>query len=259
MNRLKKLHLTTTGLIGILVILFLVTLGILNYFVTKSLLPNDSDGKIRVEIIKSLLEILVVIIIGGTVAALFKAYERNIEQTKIHTQTKLDFIKRIGELYRLAKKTRRKLKEEGITISSKDAKLELSEKQYKFYANQMDVLNDVQLEIEGFKIAAENSFLFPNSKPIIEHLERMEGYLNKIHGEFEKQNPGIKISEKIDLNNFNLLKEFTYHATNDLLTDKLISEYKLKKYEPKGPEGETHYCFKNIFSNSYGNLLKDLR
>jgi len=253
----KKWRLTTLNLIGILTLLFLVVLVILLYFIDDNPLPNDSEQKIRVEIIKGLVSVLLATIIGGTVAALFKAHERNVEQSKIQTQVKLKFVDRIGELYRLIKKLRRKLREEGIKMNEK-LKLELTEKQYKFYANQMDVLNDVQLEIEGFKIAVENNYLFPDFKQITEHLERMEVYLNKIHEEFEKQNPKIELSEKIDMNPFDFLKEFTFSAKNEYLTREFISKNGLNKYEPKGPKGETHYCFKYIFSNSYGKLLKEL-
>ena len=256
MPRFTVRHLTLTGLIGILIILFIATYAILNYFIHGGALPNDPSGKIREEIVQSLLNILVATLIGGTVAALFKAYERNIERTKLHTQLKLDFIKRIGELYRLAKKIRRKLKEGGITING--GKLIVNEKQYQFYSSQMDILNDVQLEIEGFKIAADNSFLFPRSKLIVPHLDRMEVYLNKIHGEYEDLNPKINLSGSIDLNDFYLLKEFTDVAGNRLLTPTLKKKYKLTKYEPAGQGEDTHYCFKNIFSRSYTNLLKTL-
>ncbi|MEP6796168.1 MAG: hypothetical protein ABJB16_17700 [Saprospiraceae bacterium] len=256
LNFSKLFSLTTLKLIGILFLLFLITLGILIHFIYKVPSPNDPDGKIQIEIIKGLLDVLVVIIIGSTIAALFKAYERNIEQTKIHSQMKLDFIKRIGKLYRKAKTIRRKLRTEGIKIE-KDH-IELTLKQYEFYSNQMNALNDVQLEIEGFKIASKNSFLFPGCKPITIHLLRMEVYLNKIHGEFEEQNANIKRSELFDMTNLYFLQEFTSSATNHLLTDKLIYS-KLIQYEPKSPEGKTHYCFKNIFSNSYANLLKEMK
>ena len=253
----KKLSLTTGWLILILLILFLVSLGIAYYFVNRGPLPNDSEGKIRIEIIKSLLEFLVVIIIGGTVAALFKVHERNQEQAKIRIQMKLDFIKRIGELYRIVKSSRRLLRFKEIRISSvNDAPKELTQEQREFYVKQMLLLNDVQLEIEAYKIAWENSFLFEKRELIVKYLERMEKYLNKIISQFEEHGHFMVMGEQIDYKNFSYLWEFTAKSDNEFLKEDKKNDYILLESDNKQA---VYYCFKKLFSKSYGNILTNLR
>lgn len=252
----KKLHLTTGWLILILLILFLVSLGTTYYFVNRSPLPNDPEGKIRIEIINSLLHFLVVIIIGGTIAAVFKEHERNQEQAKIRIQMKLDFINRFGELYRIVKKSRRLLRSQGIRMSVTDAPKEFTKKQIEFYLEQMLLLNDVQLEIEGYKIAWENSFLFEKREQIAQYLERMEKYLNKIISQFEEHSQSIKKGEQVDYKKFSYLWEFTAESDN-----KFLKEDKQNSYTPLESDNkqDVYYCFKKLFSLSYGNVLLNLR
>ena len=63
------------------------------YFVYHNPIPDDKDRKIQVEIIKSLLQLLIVIGIGGIVGLLFKAVERNQEQSRIQAEQRIEFMK----------------------------------------------------------------------------------------------------------------------------------------------------------------------
>ena len=200
-KRWKQLPLTTANLTIILLGLFSITLGTAFYFVNQVPSTNEFIENRRIEIIKSLLQVLVVTIIGGTVAALFSAHERNQEQTKIRIQMKLDFIKRIGELYRIVKRSRRLLRSRGILMNNVNETKELDNDQIKFYHEQMLQLNDVQLEIEGYKIGLAGSLIFENCELIVTYLARMENYLNKIIGQFEDGYQSLEKNKKVDFLN----------------------------------------------------------
>jgi hypothetical protein len=240
------------GLAVILAGLSLVTLWLTFYFVSNAPGTIDSTEEIRIEIIKSLLEILAVTLTGAVVAALFKAYERNQEQLQVRTQIRLDFINKISRHYRTIKKIRRALRWHGIRMGRDDTKLILNKEQIDFYAKQMGDLNDVQLEIEGFKIRAENSFLFENSEPFGEHLWRMENYLNQIVKEFESYHHKLQQNGEGDLANFPYLREFTSGASNNLIKESV--EYNLKTTN----EDSLSYCFKKEFSLSYRKILEKI-
>lgn len=254
-KRWKQLPLTTANLTIILLGLFSITLGTAFYFVNQVPSTNEFIENRRIEIIKSLLQVLVVTIIGGTVAALFSAHERNQEQTKIRIRMKLDFIKRIGELYRIVKRSRRLLRSRGILMNNVNETKELDNDQIKFYHEQMLQLNDVQLEIEGYKIGLAGSLIFENCEQIVTYLARMENYLNKIIGQFEDEYQSLEKNKKIHFKELNFLWEFTAKSDNQLLKNEPI---KYSAFE-SDKEKEVYYCFKKIFSLSYGAILSNTR
>lgn len=236
---------TAIRLIIALTLLFLLALLFTIHFI-KNPITGDSDGKIRIEVIKSLLTILSVAIIGGIIAALFKAYEKYQEQLKLRLQAKTNFMTRLGELYRTVKRSRRKMNAHGIEASALQLSIPLDKTQITLYKEEMAVINDVQLELEGFRTVVENEILFSYNKEINASLKRMESYLRKILKEFEDNFQHSITEEYVNLDNFPYLKEFTFtKAENNLLTEKL----KLEK--------QAGYCFKTNFSESYYTVLSN--
>lgn len=236
--------LTATKLIISLTVLFLLAFLLTIFFINHAI-PNDTDGKIRIEVIKSLLTILSVAIVGGIIAALFKSYERYQEQLKLRLQAKTSFMTRIGELYRTVKRTRRKLNANGIEASELQLIIPLNKAQMTLYKEEMAVINDVQLELEGFKTAVENEILFSYNNDIIASLKQMESYLRKIVKEFERNFVTLNNEECVNLETLPYLEEFTFtKAENNLLTDKLKVE-------------QRPYCFKTNFSHAYYAVLSN--
>src|SRR5688572_12800421 len=99
-------------------IAFIVTLMATIYFIYNTQLPNDSAGNIKIEVIKYLMELIVVVILGSIVAVLFKAEEVNRakeelerikreELNKKQIEIRNDFMKRLGNFYHKTKFTRR--------------------------------------------------------------------------------------------------------------------------------------------------------
>jgi hypothetical protein len=216
------------------------------------------------EVGKIFLQIISVSVIGTTAALLLELFKTRLskiqkenekvqEQAKIRNQMKLDFIKRIGELYRSAKKSRRLLRSRGI-VCQKAASIELDQEQIKYYSKKMLKLNDVQLELEGFKIASENNLLFENDDAIFKHLERMENYLNNIIDQFEKGYRTLEPTKKINFKDYKFLWEFTADSKNEYLKDEVI-----KKSINSDGKNKVYYCFEKLFSVSYAEILGELR
>lgn len=242
-----KMNVTLAKLIFILLILFSATLFATIYFINKNPIPVDIENKVQMEIIKSLLGILSVTIVGGIVAALFKAHERSQEQSKIRIQSKIEFMKRLGELYRLVKSIRRKLNACGVKATENGLAIPLGKEQVQFYKIQMEILDSVQLEIEGLKTAIERLGAFNYNRNVGFYLGKMEKYLRRILKEFEDNIELLKKEDYANLNSLRFLKEFTFDKADNKV---LYEESKLKE--------EQEYCFKKEFSRSYNYVLSNL-
>ncbi|MEA5403220.1 hypothetical protein VB776_09865 [Arcicella sp. DC2W] len=214
--------------------LFIVTLVTLYNFIEHNPLKNNNTH-IQIEIVKSLLQVLVVAIIGGTVAALFRAYEQNQETSRLRIQKKMDFTKQLNKLYRTVKCSRRKLKSKGIAVRIEGENTILNRDKIDFYKSQLDILDEVQLELEGLTTEAENFKLFKDCEKISHYMKEMSNYLRKINEEFEKNNQSFDVTNGVNLDNLEYLKEFTYSANKPftfLLRNKVDYRFKSKFSEP---------------------------
>ncbi len=242
--KLPPFHITTAKLLLILLILFVIVLGLIFLFINQEPLPDDPKGEIKLAIIKGLLDIIVVAIIGGTVAAIFQAHERHREQSNIRVQKKIDFIERLGKFYRTTKSIRRKLRVHGLRAVMSDDTISLDKAKLDFCRQQMEAINDIQLELEGLKAEARIPLLFEKREYIEKQLGEMEKYLGKIHSEFEKENQSLETAASANLDTLEYLKEFTFSARETFVFKK--------------QEKETDYRFKKHFSNPYRNVFQNL-
>ena len=244
---MTKLNVTLAKLILILAVIFIATFLATIYFINNNPFPNAIENKVQIEVIKSLLGIISITIIGGIVTALIKAYEQFQEQSKIRVQSKIEFMKKLGEHYRLVKSIRRKLNAYGIKASENGLAIPLGKEQVQFYKIQMEILDSVQLEIEGLKTAIEKFAAFNYNRHVSFYLGKMEKYLRRILNEFEDNIELLKTQDHVNLNSLRFLKEFTF----DKADNKVL-------YEEFKKEGEQEYCFKKEFSHSYNNVLSNL-
>jgi len=240
----NRFRITSTLLVIILAILFLITLRLTFFFVNKYHLDDDPSGNIRVEIIKSLLNVLVVVIIGTTVTALFEAHQRNLEESKIRVQTKIKSRNRISKLYNRIKSSRRELYAEGLRHEEGIVSGNFNMGQIELNKNEMKKINDIQLELEGMAEVREKD---DSDKQIVPYLRSMESYLNNILDEYKKSRQELKNKgETVSLEKFPSLIEFTSSPKVDDLHFKDSNEaVSIKSWKR----------FKNDFSNSYHIIM----
>ena len=207
-------EMTTRKLMTILICAFAATLLILLltlYFafcVTKSI-STTSKGDIWVEIVKVLLQLLVVIIIGGLVTFLVKAAEQRRQELRVRADKRADYLNRLGRLYRSAKAARPCLRAGGLTSRFERPPHQMDEGQAHLYKTQMERVNEAQLDLEGLKIDAKSLPAFVEFQALPVELERMEDYLSKILTEFEENCPLFQKGESVTFDALERLDEFT--------------------------------------------------
>ncbi len=191
---------------------------------------------IAVEAAKSLFQLIVVVLIGGTVTALIKAFETSnkenkeseeekrrlirLEDEKLHEEAKFrsairsDYLKRVGTSYRVAKAVSRDLRAAGLTNKFNLSPTILSEYQVTFYRESMTQINEAQLELEALKIEAMS---LPDlvELPNLDNLLRsMEQYLGKILKEYQEVNPKLEHNrDSVSFEKMKRLNEFTGSAS----------------------------------------------
>lgn len=218
-------------------------MSLISYFVYNS---NDTDlyGKIRLEIIKHLLQLAVVIIIGGVIAALFKAVEQEREQSRVRAETRADYLKRLGNLYRNVKAARRLLRAGGLTLKyENNSDNIINQNQVKLYENQIEQINEAQLELEGLKIEAKSLPAFVPIGDVHIKLKLMEDYLRKILNESEATQPLLQNGKDIKFCELERLNEFTGTTKGEF-------EFK--------DNTESVYRFKTHFSKPYYEVVKSV-
>ena len=246
--------LLTTAILGVLTIIYLLPDSGLS---ATSL--ADVQSKIWVEAAKSLFQLIAIVIIGGSVTALFKAFEvsqakarkkedeyqraarekeeeyqrearekeeeyqrearekaeKLHEEAKFKSEIRVDYLKRVGTSYRVAKAARRALRAVGLTDKHNKAPDALSADQIASYQEQMKSLNEAQLELEALKIEARSLPSLVGLQELPDLLGLMEDYLREVVKEYEKYNPKLLIdSSAVKFVNLRRLKEFTGSASN---------------------------------------------
>ena len=198
---------------------------------------SDLEGEVAVEGAKSLMQLIVVIFIGGAITALFKAYQhsreertkeeqRLVEEDKLRSQVRIDYLARVGEAYRDAKGTRRALRAGGITTKFNNPPSTLTSEQIDTYAQQMTILNKAQLDLEALRIEAESLPALLGLEELPNLLKDMEGYLREVVREFEKVSAGlISSNSSVDFAELDRLAEFSGPSTADAGIRKQFSSH----------------------------------
>jgi hypothetical protein len=175
---------------------------------------SENERKLLLEVFKSLTQFVVIILLGGVVASVFKAIESILneehksqelfrEQNRLRSEIRVDYLSRVGSAYRNAKNTRRQLRSVGLTTKFGEPPSTLNAEQLGAYKREMETLNSAQLELEALKIEAESLPALLGLQELPEYLRAMEGYLRKVVKEFERENArltqGRKSSDFSDL------------------------------------------------------------
>ncbi len=240
---------TTKKLSLILLLIAFIVVGLIitfsNPFTLNFLTLLDENSKIkdtiRFEIVKSLLQLLVVTIIGGIIAQLFKAAEFTKQQAQVFLNLRMDFLKRLGVLYSAVKLSRRELRAIGLTTKFGDnPNIDTKEKR-QVYIDQMKRLNELQLSLEDLKREAQSSPALFSFKSLSNEVKRMEDYLRQILNEFAQVHPRLKEANNIELTELERLNEFTCSTKQ---------QFQFNRYNSK-----TDYRFKTHFSQAYDKII----
>lgn len=165
-----------------LIILFaasLVTTFILKPDATKQFLGDNE------ELFKITYQFLLITVIGGGVALVFKQLDNLREMRQSLREMHLELLQAFNQ----AKTVRRKLRAKLGTLKIINPDTQISA---DFYDNQMDLLSDSQLIFEIHAKRAENRSLWFRGDPkLSEPLCKIEKYLNGIVKEYEEKREGF--------------------------------------------------------------------
>ena len=234
---------TTKKLILTLLIAGVIIIGlIIGFILPKSLDSTDVKDTIRFEIIKSLLQLLVVAVVGTIIAQIVKASEFNKQQALILLDLRMKFLKRLGNIYRKVKSIRRDFRTAGLSTKFTIEPQFDNDEKVEFYKEKMKSLNRLQLNLEDLKKDAEISPAISGYRVVYTELKKMEDYVREVVKESERFAGELKPGSKLaDLKRLN---EFTKSISNKLPAD--IDTAK------------TDYLFKTHFSGPFDNIIEAL-
>lgn len=212
-------------ILGCLLIAAIFGLCVLVFSVSQTQL-SKVENEIAVEGAKAFMQLIVVVLIGGAVTALFQAIQdrrkkildaeqRLIEDNKLRSEIRVDYLARVGAAYRNAKGTRRALRAGGLTTRFDKAPKILSEEQLKIYEQQMSILNTSQLELEALKIEAGSLPALLGLDQLPDLLSSMEKYLRKVVKEYEQASASLQTgNESVNFQLLEKLMQFSGEASS---------------------------------------------
>lgn len=195
-------------------LLLIFVISLVAAFVLGAEITNAQS--FRMELIKSLLQLAIVVVMGGVIAALFKQYDVTRSKLLDHESQLNDIAEtkrgvyesyslELGRLYRLVKRVRRTLRAAGLSTITQNDDAEITTDQMKIYRNEMATLNETQLELEGMKIESKYVKVFQEVSVITNRLGLMEDYLRRILAEYE----AVARLKSLKLTQLKRLDEFT--------------------------------------------------
>jgi hypothetical protein len=165
-------------LVGLMVLLIADIL--LGYWLYENAGSQVQDS-MRLELFKSALQLGVVAIIGGGVAALYKWAEKSSDIARQQTVLRKEYAAKLSDVYRSVKGARRMLR---LALSSDLAAL--TSEQLAVYHEQLQTISDAQLTLDALEI--ESKYVLPQDQASVfsKTLEHMKDYLWELVDEHEK-------------------------------------------------------------------------
>lgn len=181
------------------------------------------------EIVKSLFQLSLITIVGGTAAAWSKhLWEEEVRQRDVVREEQArerdrlreaaaqriaiyrDYMARVGAAYRSAKLIRRTLRAEGLWPAGGGAvNTTLTAPNALAYGEQMRRLNEVQLTLEDLKMEAKHHPELREKAELYKFLLEMEHYLRDITSEYEETMAKLRGGAQPALSSLKYLDEFT--------------------------------------------------
>lgn len=157
-------------------------------------IDTTARDQIGLELAKTLLQVVVIVVFGGAVSLLTENY--NLQRAKSNAQNELrkSLLNQLIRSHKDTKRARRLLRAKKSLVN---------------YDEQLEVINDTELNIESIveEIQAA-SFIFSNPDDLIGNLKSMTNYLRLLIEEYENVRPKLheeafdNISVLIQLNDF---------------------------------------------------------
>lgn len=191
-------------------------------------LAENGQAQIRIEIIKALISLPIILILGGIISQIFKFVDERRDDAKALAEFREEMRKRLGEAYAGAKRCRRLLRVAGFTEELFDKPRPMSKELLDAYSNQLELINEIQLDLE--KLWQEMDCFrcaFSSSDPLLRRVKLMSGYLRGLVDEYEKHWASLTINHGEHLSTCSLkaLQQFTGPTNKGLFKDKYCDRY----------------------------------
>src|SRR5438552_5793005 len=118
---------------------------------------KPAKDSIEFEIVKSLLQILTVLVLGQVVSLVIAQFNYNRQKTEARTEFQKDVLRRLIRNYTAIKKHRRLLRAKAVTPPYDGKFQENTLVQFDAYDEQMQLINEVELEFENIWQEIESS------------------------------------------------------------------------------------------------------
>lgn len=172
--------------LGIVTLVCVVILVCLNIF-----LPID-NASFGLELSKSLLQIIVVFVIGTIVSALVNNHNNNRKREESFDELRKSVLLKLHRSYADAKKSRRVMRAKAFRPAFYDESNQAARVDLEVYDEQMELINETQLELEIIaKDVETNSYAFSDPGKVVENIRSMEQVLNLVVKEWERKRGGF--------------------------------------------------------------------
>lgn len=171
----------------------------------------DTRERMRFELFTNVLQLGVIVVIGGGVALLYKWIEHGWETAREQAERRRRYIDRLGDAYRAVREARRRLRACGFRGASGPPNGELTPAQLTCLDEQMLRISQEQLRLEALLIESQHVPPTDDGTELSEELGVMARYLGRIVSEYERHRP----EERISLDDLKRLREFTRGTGED--------------------------------------------
>lgn len=205
-------------------------------------LYKPTKDTIEFEIVKSLLQILAVLVLGQVVSLVVAMFNIDRQKAEARTEFQRDILHRLIRTYIAVKKHRRLLRAKGLTPPYTGEIQKDTVVRFDAYDEQMQLINEIELEIEAIRHEVESSpTTFSDSQSLARNLQQMEDYLRKLIKLYEQKHSAFNGEPlKLQLAKINLLPK---------------SDFELSDFVGKAGGSK----FVSEFAKSYYNSSKAIR
>lgn len=217
--------LTFRNMLTAIVILFLFTAVLAGLYLIFGEMDAANRAKLFLETAKSLLQLGVIVILGGLAASMLKSFEKERINSKAIHDFHMEFLTELRDNYELVEKSRRSLRASGLTDT--EPPITLSDYQVKDYQKYMLSLDKSQLRLERLKLELGN---FPDAfkefGELATQISSMEEYIRCIHKEYEKNWSKLRGDPtQVKFEDLGALREFTGNCEDSKFEAKFAKPY----------------------------------
>ena len=158
-------------------------------------LDTSARSAISIELVKSLLQVVVIATLGGVVSLLAQEFNRDREKREALNDFRKTLLSHLVQIFREAKKARRLLRAKRDSL--------------QFYDEQMAVINELQLDLETINEEIKTTKQAFPGEEAQSRIFTMATYLNKLVEEYEKNMPKLnRKSPSVSLDQLEYLNDF---------------------------------------------------